>query len=109
MGLMGNKGGLLVHFNLYGKVFAVLCVHLKAGAFKGRQRTEMMAKILKSVSQNGIEVDASADFTIIVGDMNYRFKTTYQNHIKNVLESHKLIKNLDEYCDEKKLGKYPHY
>ncbi len=77
MGLMGNKGGLLIQFNLFGKQFAVLCVHLKAGAFKGRQRTEMMAKILKSVSHTDLEVDATADFTFIVGDMNYRFKTSY--------------------------------
>lgn len=99
---MGNKGGLLIQFNLFGKQFAVLCVHLKAGAFKGRQRTEMMAKILKSIATTELEVDATADFTFIVGDMNYRFKTSYQKHIKQVLQSHKLIKNLDEYCDEKK-------
>jgi hypothetical protein len=77
MGLMGNKGGLLVSFNLYNKQFNAVCVHLKAGAFKGKQRTEMMAKVLKGLSQTGVEIDATADFTFIVGDMNYRFKTSY--------------------------------
>lgn len=69
----------------------------------------MMAKILKGLGTD-IEIDATSDFTFILGDLNYRFLSTYTAHIKQVKDSHKLISQLDEYYyefNEKK--RYPDY
>jgi hypothetical protein len=50
MGLIGNKGGMMVLFELYGKLFSFINCHLTSGASKTEDRKEMMATILKTVS-----------------------------------------------------------
>lgn len=73
----------------------------------------MMANILKEINNNSlikIEPDAIADYTFILGDLNYRFKSTYLEHIHNVRNSKHLIPNLDElYESRTSLGRYPGY
>ena len=73
----------MLTFKLYDKRFSFICCHLKAGANKGGKRSDMMAKILKGLGTD-IEIDATSDFTFILGDLNYRFLSTYTAHIKQV-------------------------
>lgn len=86
-GYLGNKGGLLLQFSLYDKKFMFLNCHLASGAFNSAKRSDMMAKILKDIGFSGVYPDALADFCTLMGDMNYRFKTTYAQHIDSVQES----------------------
>lgn len=61
--------------------------HLASGAFNSAKRSDMMAKILRDITPSGVYPDALADFCILMGDMNYRFKTTFSQHINSVHES----------------------
>ena len=49
MNMVGNKGGMLVQFQLYNKVFSFVNVHLVSGASKGDSRNEMMGTVLKEI------------------------------------------------------------
>ena len=53
--------------------------------------------------------DCEADYCHILGDLNYRFKTTYTKHIQQVNHSSEMIPELDELFQERQQGKYPHY
>jgi hypothetical protein len=64
-----------------------LNLHLKSGAFKGTERSDMLTKVLKGILANRVEPDAVADYCTILGDLNYRFKATYTDHIHNVRKS----------------------
>ena len=72
-----------------------------------------MGNILKDInnnSQNKIEPDAIADYCFILGDLNYRFKSTYLEHIHNVKNSKHLIPILDELHEGRtSFGRYPGY
>jgi len=55
-----------------------------------------LANILRNIgctkNQNErIEPDAIADFSMILGDLNSRFKSTYTKHIQNVKNSREMI------------------
>ena len=49
MGVVGNKGGLLMEFSLYDHTFSILNSHLLSGAFKGEKRSDQMGSIMKSI------------------------------------------------------------
>ena len=40
MGVVGNKGGLLLEFSLYDHTFSIMNCHLLSGAFKGEKRSD---------------------------------------------------------------------
>ena len=42
-----------------------------------------------------IEPDAVADINVFMGDLNFRFNRTYQQHSPDVLNSAQLVPNLD--------------
>lgn len=100
MNIIGNKGGLMLQFTLYGKTFSFVNVHLTSGASKSGMRADMMGAALKGISLSKtvdkFEPDAVADFNFIIGDLNARFKSTYTQHIENVTHSQNLIEELDE-------------
>lgn len=51
-----------------------------------------MGKILREIPvDGGDEPDAVADFSFILGDLNYRLESTYTEHIKRVKESRNLV------------------
>lgn len=81
MGVVGNKGGLLLSFQLFDKVFSFINVHLVSGANKLDSRCEMMSSILREITpakeENKFECDATAQYNWIMGDTNFRFKCTF--------------------------------
>ena len=79
MNVIGNKGGLLFEFSIYDHSFSIMNCHLLSGAAKGEKRTDQMGSIMKGISagKSKFEPDAAADFSIILGDLNYRFKSTF--------------------------------
>lgn len=50
MNIIGNKGALILKFNLYERSFLFLNCHLVAGAWKGTQRCDMMSDALKGIN-----------------------------------------------------------
>ncbi len=53
----------------------------------------MMANILLNIAvgKDAVPPDALADFAVILGDLNYRLKSTYTQHINNVENSKNMI------------------
>jgi hypothetical protein len=114
MNIIGNKGGLILQFNLYQKLFSFINVHLASGAKKADLRAEMMGAALRGISvskqSDRFEPDAVADFNFIIGDLNSRFTSTYTEHIDKVKESHFMLSSHDELYQLKSLGEnYPGY
>ena len=115
MNMVGNKGGIMLKFTFYDKVFNFINVHLESGTGqKAQVRNEMMQVILKSIStQKGldkVEPDAVSDFNWILGDMNARFKSTYSEHIDKVKDSYKYIQRLCDLTEAITVdSKYPNY
>lgn len=74
MGVIGNKGGMMVFFELYGKLFNFINCHLTSGAGKADERKDMISTILKTVNpardDSRLEPDAIAHYCWILGDMN---------------------------------------
>jgi hypothetical protein len=60
--------------------------HLLSGALKGEKRTDQMGSIMKGInpSKTKFEPDAVSDFCLILGDLNYRFKSTFSDYIEFV-------------------------
>lgn len=91
MGVVGNKGGVLIQFQLFDKVFSFINVHLVSGANKMNARCEMMSSILREIQpakeENKFESDATAHYNWILGDTNFRFKCTYAENIAKVMDS----------------------
>ena len=87
--------------------------HLASGPDLGSRRSEMFATALSALSKqigSEFDTDGAADFNFILGDLNYRFKTTYQKHIKRVEESKNMLFDLDELTYERMINnKYPKY
>lgn len=40
MGVVGNKGGLLLEFSIYDHTFSIMNCHLLSGAMKGEKRAD---------------------------------------------------------------------
>jgi len=47
MGVVGNKGGLLLEFSIYDHTFSIMNCHLLSGALKGEKRNDQMGSIMK--------------------------------------------------------------
>jgi phosphatidylinositol-3,4,5-trisphosphate 5-phosphatase 2 len=104
MNYVGNKGGLLLQFNFFERTFSVINCHLPSGVDKAEKRMDHLANILRNIgcsktAADRIEPDAIADFSVILGDLNSRFMSTYSKHIDNVKKSREMIKSLDELHD----------
>lgn len=70
-----------------------------------------LASILRSigVSKNKstkIDVDAIADFSVIMGDINSRFQSTFSKHIDKIKNSKDMIKDLDELYEDVHINGY---
>ena len=108
-GYVGNKGGLCISFTLYEKHFLFVNLHLKSGAFKASERTAMFTKVMRSIMADKLEPDAQADFCTVLGDLNYRFNSTFSEHIAHIKKSALLTSSLDELCIERVQGRFPGY
>ena len=114
MNIIGNKGALMLKFNLYNKSFSFINCHLVAGVSKGEQRCDMMGNALKGISlqrpQDRFEPDAAFDYNFIMGDLNMRYKSTYIDFIEFVDFAKDYIVEYDEmYEQTTKFQRFPGY
>jgi len=114
MNIIGNKGAMILKFNLYERTFLFLNSHLVAGAWKGTQRCDMMSDALKGISNqkpaDRFEPDAAADFCILTGDMNMRFKARFSDFIEFVDFAKENMSSYDELYEQRhERGRFPGY
>ena len=110
----GWKGGVMIQFTLYDTVFSFINCHLESGQNAVEKRLNMAQGILKDIGlfseKEMIEPDAVADINVFMGDLNFRFNRTYQQHSPDVLNSAQLVPNLDQLTIAKRdLGVFPGY
>ena len=94
---MGNKGGLHMHFKLNDKHFNFIAVHLIHGQNNREKRDEMMSSLVKffKVDRQEMDSDLICDYNFIMGDLNYRFNSSYEQMIDNQ-DIHIACKLMDE-------------
>ena len=79
--MIGNKGGLQISFRIYDYLFNVINVHLIHGAKRFEKRNEMMSELIRKmrIQREEIDPDIIADFSFILGDLNYRMEGTFES------------------------------
>lgn len=79
-GVLGNKGGLSISFRLYDHLFNFINVHLVHGNKRLDKRHEMMSELVRRMRLHREELDPDtiADYSFILGDMNYRMESTFE-------------------------------
>jgi len=94
---MGNKGGIHMHFKLNDKHFNFIAVHLIHGQNNREKRDEMMSQLVKTFKAGRQEMDSDliCDYNFIMGDLNYRFNSSFEQMIDNG-EIHIACKLMDE-------------
>eukprot|EP00116_Pleurobrachia_bachei_P005508 sb/3465770/ len=71
-GKTGNKGGVVISFNLYSTSLCFVCAHLAAGQTAVNERNKHYDSISeKAILTNGMELD-DHDYVFWCGDFNYR-------------------------------------
>lgn len=87
-------------------------MHLIHGAKRLDKRNEMMGDLIRKMRNQREEIDPDmiADFSFILGDMNYRMEGDFETLVPRINEIVKLRKGLDQlYKSMNELGKYPDY
>jgi len=70
-----------------------------------------MGSIMKGINPGKLkfEPDSMSDFSLILGDLNYRFKSTYADYISCVENAKNDIQKLDELYEAFQKQRYPGY
>lgn len=84
-GIMGNKGGMQIHFKFCNYYFNFIGCHLVHGQDKRVNRDEMMEDIIRKlkIERQEMDPDVISDYSFIMGDLNYRFQSTYEDMVNN--------------------------
>lgn len=89
---IGNKGGCQLNFVLNGYNFNIISCHLVHGAKAHNLRDIMISELTKDMRlhRRDFDPDCLADFSIILGDLNYRLKSCFKelndSNIQDALE-----------------------
>ncbi len=108
LNIVGNKGGLLVAFELMDTRLAVLGVHLKHGQKNVKERDNTLWKLFRSMrfGFDAVDTQLQADHCFLLGDTNYRidhdFARLVQETEKNNLQ---YLLKLDQLTCEKAAGR----
>lgn len=110
----GWKGGVMIQFTLYDTTFSFVNCHLESGQTKVHQRLAMAHEILRDIGlfaeRDQIEPDALSDINFFMGDLNFRFNSTYTEHIGKVADSPMMFKQLDQlYLARSEFHAFPGY
>jgi hypothetical protein len=100
--MVGNKGGMNITIKFAGRVMTFIGCHLVHGQANRFKRDQMMEDIMKYPSfrhfKPEIDQDMVSDYTFILGDLNYRFDSNYEDMIRTGLINfaHEKIEDLDQ-------------
>ena len=79
-GTLGNKGSLLLRFNLYDSNIALACSHLSSGQIKNDERKEEIVNILNSSFKKYPSIKFKEhNYYFYFGDINTRLNLTLDN------------------------------
>ena len=79
-GTLGNKGSLLLRFNLYDTNIAIACSHLSSGQLKNDERKEEIINVLNSSFKKYPSIKFKEyNYYFYFGDINTRLNLTLDN------------------------------
>ena len=93
----GNKGFLVFTFKYKDKIFSIASGHLESGLNKNEKRIQTLKEILNkeiTVESKVFNKFKDSDFWIILGDLNFRIKLSYEQAISLIQDK----KYKDLYC-----------
>ena len=97
--LIGNKGAIQMQFCIKDRSYNFFGCHLLHGQNNRVKRDEMMEDLVRTmkVERHELDPDIICDYNFIIGDLNYRFDTTYDDMIDNerIKDAPKLVDELD--------------
>ena len=83
--MVGNKGGIQMYFNLNDRYYNFIACHLIHGQDNRIKRDEMMEELIRNfkIEREEMDPDIVCDYNFIMGDLNYRFDTTFEEMIES--------------------------
>lgn len=111
----GAKGGVAYGLTFRGRHFNFFGVHLQHGPHKTLARHKMMSALVKEFKlfqiQSSVfkplESDTYADYSFIMGDLNYRVNSTFMYMSRHIEETRNF--NIEQLTIAKMNGFYPGY
>ena len=81
--VVGNKGGLQMYFKYNDKYYNFIGCHLVHGQDNRIKRDEMIEELIKvfRIDRTELDPDMIADYNFIMGDLNYRFESTFEEMV----------------------------
>lgn len=81
--VVGNKGGLQMYFRYNDKYYNFIGCHLLHGQDNRIKRDEMIEELIKvfRIDRTELDPDMIADYNFIMGDLNYRFESTFEEMV----------------------------
>ena len=72
-----------MNFTINGMTYNVIGCHLVHGQNNREKRDEMMGDVLKGLKyeREELDPDITCDYNFILGDLNYRFESSYEEMI----------------------------
>jgi hypothetical protein len=109
--VVGNKGGLQMYFRYNDRYYNFIGCHLVHGQDNRMKRDDMMEELMKvfRIDRPELDPDIIADYNFIMGDLNYRFDSTYEHMTQNdkVKIAPQLISELDQLTKSRTGGIFP--
>jgi hypothetical protein len=83
--VVGNKGGLQMYFRYNDKYYNFIGCHLVHGQDNRIKRDEMIEELIKNfrIDRTELDPDMIADYNFIMGDLNYRFESSFEEMVNN--------------------------
>lgn len=113
----GNKGGVAISFMAYNRLFNIIAVHLKHDFENFEARNKMASQLIKGIKMQqlektlrGLEGDQLADFSVFMGDTNYRLDNTALQDDSSLAElKDRAQTDYDQLYCAQKAGYFPDY
>ena len=102
--VLGNKGGMVISFKLFGFQITYVNCHLAPKCYKVLERNKQVKTLVKTirVGEKFADFDILSDYLFWSGDLNYRVDYTFnqtleeikKNNLQFLLEKDQLLKRI---------------
>jgi hypothetical protein len=100
--LLGNKGAVGIWFRIYNIKVLIINSHLAAKMNYSHKRNENFHRIMRNIYNNNRN---RIDYTIFMGDLNYRLNLQYPINIRDMENDYKKYLLYDQLYLEKRLNR----
>lgn len=105
--VIGNKGGILIHFKIMGYQMVFVNCHLAPKPYKVLERNKHAKNLVKyiKIGEKYADFDILADYLFWMGDLNYRVDYNYEEVIREIRNNNiKLLLGKDQLIKQKQMN-----